>query len=368
MEELKKLITKDIFDCLSGEDARRLEEIRARLNISGEDYRQMKARATSRELHERIVNARKRPRRIVVAARYAAILMLPLVIAVYFLLDKEKQSPAVVVAQVEKTLPAPERKQPRLILDDGKVVNLGREVKEEQITLHAVNRGNELAYEKNQVVEEVETLVYNTVEVPKGGEYHVSLADGTRVWFNEETRLRFPVTFAGATRDIYLERGEIYLEVEKDDRHPFIVHTGNGDIRVLGTHFNVKASSGRVIETTLVEGRVEVSRDGTSVILKPFQQAVAEDVINVVDVTDMDAIISWKDNMFYFRDVELEQILDKLANWYGFNVFYENPDAKREKYFVSIDKYAQVDKILDVISEVGNVKFKINEKTVMVYK
>lgn len=372
MKELKKLITKDIFDCLSGEDARELEEIRARLNITDEQYRQMKVRIMSRELHEQVQNTRKRPRRIAMVLRYAAILILPLAIGVYFWLNKEEQSPATVVAQAqtERILPVPERKQPRLILEDGSVVSLGREVKNEQISLHAVNRGNELAYEKKEVAREEEIIRYNTVEVPKGGEYHVSLADGTKVWFNEETKLRFPVTFAGVTRDIYLESGEIYLDVERDEAHPFIVHTVNGDVRVLGTEFNVKSNPDHSVVTTLVEGRVQVNREKAEVILHPNQQAVAGTISSPISVenVDVEEFVSWKNNIFYFKDEELETILDKLADWYGFVVFYESPEAKSEKYFVRIDKYAEVDKILEVISDVSNIKFKINGKTVSVYK
>lgn len=372
MKELKKLMTKDIFDCLSGEDARRLEEIRARLNISDEEYRRMKARVTSRELHERIVSARKRPRRVVAVARYAAVLMLPLAVAVYFWLNRESQPKTVVAARVqqENVLSVPVRKQPRLILDDGKVVNLGREVKDERISLHAVNRGNELAYVKNEVAAAAEAIKYNTVEVPKGGEYHVSLADGTKVWFNESTRVRFPVAFAGVTRDIYLEKGEIYLDVERDEEHPFIVHTVNGEVRVLGTEFNVKSNPDCSVETTLVEGKVQVTRGEAEVILRPNQQAfVGKTTAPVlVEYVDVEEFVSWKDNIFFFKDEALESILDKLADWYGFSVFYENPEAKAEKYFLRMDKYTEVNKILEVISDVSDVKFKINGKTVCVYK
>lgn len=372
MKELKKLITKDIFDCLSEEDARQLGEIRARLNISDEEYRQMKVKVTSRELHEQILDVRKRPRWVMIVARYAAILILPLAVAVYFLLSQESQPTTVVTAQVqqESILPVPVRKQPRLILDDGKVVNLGREVKDEQVSLHAVNRGNELAYVKNGIADTVEVIKYNTVEVPKGGEYHVSLADGTKVWFNEETRLRFPVAFAGMTREIYLESGEIYLDVERDEEHPFIVHTVNGDVRVLGTEFNVKSNSDHSVVTTLVEGKVQVNRGKAEAILRPAQQAIVGKTTAPILVADVDVeeFVSWKDNIFFFKDEALETILDKLSDWYGFSVFYENPEAKAEKYFVRIDKYAEVNKILEVISDVSNVKFKINGKTVSVYK
>lgn len=146
-------------------------------------------------------------------ARYAAILILPLAVALYFWLSQESRPKTIVTAQVqqESILPAPVRKQPRLILDDGKVVNLGREVKDEQISLHAINRGNELAYVKNEIADTAEVIKYNTVEVPKGGEYHVSLADGTKVWFNEETRLRISGYFCPERLGIFILKAEKFI-------------------------------------------------------------------------------------------------------------------------------------------------------------
>ena len=158
--------------------------------------------------------------------------------------------------------------------------------------------------------------------------------------------------------------------MERDEEHPFIVHTVNGDVHVLGTEFNVKSNPDHSVITTLVEGKVRVSRDKAEAILLPNQQAfVAKTTAPIcVENVDVEEFVSWKDNICFFKDEALETILDKLADWYGFSVFYENPEAKAEKYFVRIDKYAEVNKILEVISDVSNVKFKINGKTVSVYK
>lgn len=158
--------------------------------------------------------------------------------------------------------------------------------------------------------------------------------------------------------------------MERDEAHPFIVHTVNGDVRVLGTEFNVKSSPDHSVVTTLVEGRVQVNRGKAEVILRPNQQSIVGEAAAPIRVenVDVEEFVSWKDNIFFFKDEALETILDKLADWYGFSVFYENPEAKTEKYFVRIDKYAEVNKILEVISDVSNVKFKINGKTVSVYK
>lgn len=373
MKELNKLITKDIFDCLSEDEAVRLEELRAELHIDDEAYGRMKKTITGKVLHERIVAARKKPNRVMKMVRYVAILILPLAVVAYVLLSTSKPTEPITVVrnQIEEKLSAPVRKQPVLVLNDGSVLQLAREEGKREVTSNATSDGNELVYSKNDSPENRVTVEYHTVMVPKGGEYHVVLADGTKVWFNEETELKYPVVFVGEKREVYLKSGEVYLEVARDEKCPFIVHTGNGDIRVLGTQFNVKYLTDQKVATTLVKGGVQVKKGNVEVILQPNQQAVVGEVVSkipVMDVEDVEEIICWKDNMFFFRDVELEQIMDKLAEWYGFTVFYETPETKSEKFFVRIDKYAEVNGILEVMSEVSNVKFKISGKTVSVYR
>ena len=373
MKELNKLITKDIFDCLSEDEAVRLEELRAKLHIDDEAYGRMKKTITGKVLHERIVAARRKPNRVMKMVRYAAILILPLAVVAYVLLSTSKPTEPITVVrnQIEEKLSAPVRKQPVLVLNDGSVLQLAREEGKREVTSNATSDGNELVYSKNDSPENRVTVEYHTVMVPKGGEYHVVLADGTKVWFYEETELKYPVVFVGEKREVYLKSGEVYLEVARDEKCPFIVHTGNGDIRVLGTQFNVKYLTDQKVATTLVKGGVQVKKGNVKVILQPNQQAVVGEVVSkipVMDVEDVEEIICWKDNMFLFRDVELEQIMDKLAEWYGFTVFYETPETKSEKFFVRIDKYAEVNGILEVMSEVSNVKFKISGKTVSVYR
>ena len=373
MKELNKLITKDIFDCLSEDEAVRLEELRAKLHIDDEAYGRMKKTITGKVLHERIVAARRKPNRVMKMVRYAAILILPLAVVAYVLLSTSKPTEPITVVrnQIEEKLSAPVRKQPVLVLNDGSVLQLAREEGKREVTSNATSDGNELVYSKNDSPENRVTVEYHTVMVPKGGEYHVVLADGTKVWFNQETELKYPVVFVGEKREVYLKSGEVYLEVARDEKCPFIVHTGNGDIRVLGTQFNVKYLTDQKVATTLVKGGVQVKKGNVKVILQPNQQAVVGEVVSkipVMDVEDVEEIICWKDNMFLFRDVELEQIMDKLAEWYGFTVFYETPETKSEKFFVRIDKYAEVNGILEVMSEVSNVKFKISGKTVSVYR
>lgn len=194
MKELHKLITKDIFDCLSEEDAGRLRELRDELHIDDEAYRQMKKMITSREVHERIMEVRKKPSRMIKIMRYAAILILPVAIAAYILLNQENATKPEVVAQnqIEEKLPAPVRQQALLVLEDGSVLQLQRVEGKKEVTSNAITNGNELVYSKKDSSANNVVVEYNTVMVPQGGEYHVMLADGTKVWFNEETQLRFP--------------------------------------------------------------------------------------------------------------------------------------------------------------------------------
>lgn len=370
MNELKKLLAKDIFDCLSETERERLNVLRGELGLDEERYGELKRRVTSEALHSEIRRARAKSRRMVLLGRWAAILILPLTVAAYFFFQgqHEKREQEVLVAG---QFPAPERKEPMLILGDGREVNLNRGSEAECVESNVVNRGKELVYSRqNETVSEGKSaegqVEYHTVVIPKGGEFSVTLEDGTRVWFNECTRVRYPVSFSASGREIFLEAGEIYLEVAHEAERSFVVHTENGDVRVLGTRFDVKTMGDGMVATTLVQGKVEVKREDASVVLAPNQRAITGDVINVEEV-DVEEIICWKDNQFYFKDVRLEEIMDKLAAWYGFTVFYENPGVKDEKFFVSVDKYADGDKILELLEEVSEVRFRVDGNTVRVY-
>ena len=370
MKDLKKLIAKDIFDCLTGEERERLEEELGRLGIEGERYEELKRRVTKGELARVLGKARAGRRRLVAAWWPAVAAAVVLAVAVWWLWPGGGEGTRVagMEAVAEVQLPAPERKEPTLILGDGQEVSLTREEGEDEVAENVVNDGRGLVYARGEgggeMVEEVE---YHTVVTPKGGEYNVTLGDGTRMWFNECTRVRFPVAFAGERREVFVESGEVYLEVAREAGRPFVVHTVRGDVRVLGTSFNVRTLEGKRVQTTLVEGKVEVRCAAAKVVLSPCQQAEVGEVINVREV-DVEEVVCWKDNRFYFNDVELERIMDRLAEWYGFTVFYENPGVKGEKFFVSVDKYADGEKILQVLEEVSDVRFRVDGNVVRVYK
>ena len=368
MKNFHHLIAKDIFNCLTEQEQEELKIICEKHHISREDYAKMKQTICSRELHEQISTPSVPKRRLYRILRYAAIFILPLSIASYFLLRNNPSgtiNPSAVSQSVltEK----PQHKAVQLVLANGETVQLRREEKEIVIAPHIVNTDKTLEYRKDTLLSQETVPSYNQIIVPPAGEFNLRLADGTRIWLNEKTQLKYPVEFNQEKREIYLPEGEIYLEVAKDSLHPFIVHTANGQIEVLGTHFNVRCVSPQCVETTLAAGKVKVSQENKEVILRPGQQATVTDRISITEV-DIEEVISWKDNLFYFKDTELETILNKLASWYRFEVYWRNPELKTKKFFMSIDKYSSAGEILNKLSEVSEVRFYLEGNIVNVSK
>ena len=173
-----------------------------------------------------------------------------------------------------------------------------------------------------------EEIVYNTMQIPVGGFYQLKLADGTKVWLNSLTRLRFPVTFAGEERKVYLT-GEAYFEVARDSVHPFIVATDEGmEVKVYGTEFNVDTYRKGTVKTTLVNGKVgiRVSATGEEMRLSPNQMALFTKATQSIQVENVDSygVVAWKDGKFVFEDEPIEEIMERLSRWYDVKVFYAN--------------------------------------------
>ena len=218
-----------------------------------------------------------------------------------------------------------------------------------------------LRFDRSRVEEAVS---WQTLDVPVGGEYRFALPDGTRVWVNSASSVRFPNRFAGERREIYMT-GEIYMEVAHDAARPFIVHTDDKSVRVLGTKFNVAAYGAEVV-TTLVEGRVAVEAGSKRVTLEPDRQAVWDGKQMEVRQVDASNYGLWRKGIFYFEDRRLEEILEALARWYGVEVFYVNPETKDMRFTVEIKRYENIDAILRRIAQTERVHFGVSGRTVTV--
>jgi len=227
------------------------------------------------------------------------------------------------------------------------------------------SRKGELIY--NTSAETDEAVVFNTVATPKGGQYHIVLPDGSKVWLNAASSLRFPTAFRGTERKVEIT-GEVYFEVAHNAKMPFIVKSGETEIAVLGTHFNVMAyPDEKVLKTTLLEGSVKVSRAGKSAMLSPGQQARIKTISNnlsVLDNIDMEKEMAWKNGYFQFQDDNLENIMRQISRWYDVDVTYEGNPGK-ETFTGRLPRNGNVSKIFKILSLSG-VKFRIEGKSIIV--
>lgn len=302
--------------------------------------------------------------RILVWVRYAAAALVPLGLAFWFLIGRQPEAPRqVAVAPI-----LPGTYKARLILDDGRQVALDSATHVRMRELPGVEvkaENNVLVYTNGDTIVEKQ-VKYNTLEIPRGGEYALQLADGTRVWLNAGTSLRYPVAFSGQERRVEL-RGEGYFEVAKDSASPFVVSVNGVDVRVLGTSFNVSAYSDEVV-ATLVEGKVLMRSQADSVVLVPDRQGVWDGKRMTVKRVDARNYALWREGVFFFEDMPLEDILDALARWYDVHVFYQNAELKMMRFSVEIKRYEHIDTILRRIAETNRVRFNVNNRTVNVYK
>lgn len=211
---------------------------------------------------------------------------------------------------------------------------------------------------------------YNTIIVPRGGEYNLLLADGTSVKMNSDSRLSFPEKFVGKDRRVRLT-GEAFFRVTKDAEHPFIVETDGGEVRVLGTEFNVSAYlDEKCVKTTLVTGKIAFLGTGgsDSVVLVPGEQVSYDKSTgeSVVMKVDPKIYTAWIDGQWVIEGQRLEDIMKQLSRWYDVAVFYQNTEAKDLVFTGDLEKYNDCGVVLDIISMTTNVKFEVKGRVVTV--
>lgn len=197
-------------------------------------------------------------------------------------------------------------------------------------------------------------VLYNTIATPRGGQYQVMLSDGTRVWLNAASSLRYPASFKGDERVVEL-KGEGYFEVARNAAKPFIVKTNDMSIRVLGTHFNVLAYDDEINSTTLLEGSIQVLGNNTSTIVKPGQQVQlnkADNSLKTVNDADLDEAVAWKNGYFQFCDANLPAIMRQISRWYDIDVVYRN-DGRKHGFNGKIDRNTKLSSIVDALKQVG---------------
>ena len=230
------------------------------------------------------------------------------------------------------------------------------------------NNGTELQYATTENATNKHANNYNELIVPKGGEYTLTLSDGTKVWLNSQSKLKYPVAFNDTNREVYLE-GEAYFEVTKDPHHPFHVNAKDRvTIEVLGTSFNVRSYPDETkVETVLEEGSVRMSKGKEKVTLSPGYKAVyqPEKGIETTSV-NTELYTAWRHGQYIFVDESVENILKQLSRWYNIEVFYSNEKAKSVIFSGDVRKYNDITTLLEAMEIAGGIHFKINGNTLIV--
>ena len=228
-------------------------------------------------------------------------------------------------------------------LDSGKIVYSSAEAKKEKNEYHKIN-------------------------VPRNGEFYVELSDGTKVWVNSESSVGFYSKFNGKTRVVDLV-GEAYFEVAKNPDQPFIVKTSNMDVRVLGTHFNVKAYADEdYTYATLNEGKIRVSKGELNELLDTDQQLALNNSTKEFSKYEVDASIysAWVKGKFVFKDERLDDILNALGRWYDVKIFYQDQNLQDDRFSLSVNRYDDIEILLNHLRLIGGVDFEVNKGVLLV--
>lgn len=306
-----------------------------------------------RILFRKINNRKKRERRIAFSS-IAAGLALLLGISLYY---REKT-----VDTTGLTKEVAGQMNVRLKLADGQEValhtNLEKVIVADSFST-ITHKDHVLVYDQIKTKEHPE---YHTLIIPVGAEYSLVLADGTKVYLNSDSEIRFPVAFSGEKREVYLT-GEAYFEVAKDTSRVFQVHTADMTAIVLGTSFNIKSyPEQKYIATTLEKGRLKVVCDDQEYTMLPGHQVRYDKSarVAVMEKVNTTYYTSWKDGYYSFDGMMLEEVMDMLGKWYGLKVIYRDEEVKRYEFSGRLKRYEDYKYLLEKFEETGVVKFVIN--------
>lgn len=296
--------------------------------------------------------------------KYAAILLAVVSVGALYWWDRSSADAPVVEQQILAGSAGA-----KLTLGNGRVIDISKnnsfEMTEADGTRIATDSGN-IDYSMGDAA--TGTALLNEIQTMTGMEYSVTLSDGTRIFLNAETKLKFPVAFKGTDRTVELT-GEAYFDVAKDAKHPFIIKNGNVAVKVLGTSFNFRAyADEQHVVTTLAEGKVAVSSGGESRHIVPGEQAVVAVESGKMEVRNVDVMFytAWRTGRFLFRNEELGKVLKQLSRWYRFEYHFEDEEARSIEIGASFDRYDSMAPIVEMLKSTGLVKIKFVDKVLYI--
>ncbi len=272
---------------------------------------------------------------------------------------------------VSSTSILPGKKGAQLILSTGEWIEIedqAQKIQEKNGTFIHFDLQKGLQYAKHET--KSKSLIFNTLKVPRGNEFALQLADGTKVWLNADSELKYPVHFIGNNnREVFL-KGEAYFEVKHNKEKAFVVNAYNQQVKVYGTEFCVNAYDKKQIKTILLEGSVgiKIGKQGSELKLKPSELGLADLKTRKIEIKKVNPrpYVAWKEGAFVFKNESLENIMLRLERWYNVKVFYRNESCKNLRFSGDMERYSDVNDLLYFIQESADVKFEINGKTIII--
>ena len=295
----------------------------------------------------------------------AAAILLPFVLSISLYPESEQKN-----IPIQSTEIIPGTYQAVLTLSNGQDIFLSPITEKNKLeATTATLEGNTLVYPETDTTT---APVYHKITIPRGGEYILRLADGTRVWLNSETELEYPVVFTKKQRQVFL-KGEAYFEVEKDARHPFVVKADPVEVEVLGTHFNVEAYPGDAeVKTTLLEGSVAVNAPAVSsrITLSPGESAIynrADKTLQEEKTKENNTTTGWRDGHFHFDYLPLREIARELSNAFHVKIKITDEDIKDFRIRAHFTEGESLDQMLDLPQPAGNFSYSKTNDTILIH-
>lgn len=322
-------------------------------------------------LNSKIKNQKRSRYRRMIWQAAAAVLILALAVWQLWVSDFRNPDAQKELSQFGQDI-APGTFKAQLILSDGSTVSLNNSEDSsftDNGSLVQRSADGTIRYEKGNT--HGGSIAWNILRVPNAGEYMVILEDGSRVWLNAGSTLRYPVQFAGKERRVELLSGEAYFEIKKNNEKPFIVVANQMEILAVGTAFNVNSylAEAGSISTTLAEGKVKVSAKDVIRLLSPGEQAIFyrehDNRIEISEV-DLEEVLAWKNGLFVFRSTPLPDVIQQLARWYDVDIEYDKAFKEKKNFTGEIRRNVPVSKLLQMMEMTGIARFRIIDNTVVV--
>ena len=371
---------------LSGElDEREEEDVRVWLEASQEnrnayeslmkDYLRIRWVQENVQIREEqakkiIFSSLKKKRNLTPYYGVAASIAVLLIVTLFFFIREDKQvvSEKLVVSEIK-----PIQSKAILVLSTGEQIQLTKstqKIQEQDGSVLKIDSVMGVQYDSLST-KRAEKPIYNKIVVPRGGEYFVTLSEGTKVWLDADSELEYPVFFSGDFREVKL-KGNAYFCVTKKNDKPFVVRAGEFSLKVYGTEFNVNAYDLQNIETVLVNGSIgfKANESTPERMMEPNELAVSDSRTGLSEIHQVDIYpyIAWKNQNIVFVNERLESIMEKMARWYDVTVFFQDESLKDLRFDCNMRRYTDIRDLFFFLEKTSNARFALNGRTVVISK